>query len=79
MEFTHQPCKQWDCPVCNDSKTIMHTWVSDHSNVVWQPTMHLRWKIINEIIEPITGRLKKVLLQKWISNMGAAEWREINF
>lgn len=36
---------------------------------IWNPTMMLRWNIIDTD--------KKVLQQKWVSNFGKEEWRNI--
>ena len=40
------------------------------ANISWQPTMHLRWYYWH------TTEGKK-LQQKWISNTGKFEWRDI--
>ncbi len=37
---------------------------------IWNPTVMFRWKI-----DEITS--SKVLQQKWVSNLGKEEWRDI--
>ena len=35
---------------------------------IWNPTMMLRWKMLY---------FTKVLQQKWVSNLGKEEWRNV--
>jgi len=43
----------------------------------WQPTMQLRW-LEGEYYIPQLDQMERTLQQKWISNTGEQEWRDID-
>lgn len=63
-----------------ESKTSVNSKDADISNVVvstvLKPTMMLRWRI-TEHYNAFDDAFEKVLEQKWISDTGYDEWKEI--